>query len=113
MATIITPDRKVKPVKNLGWFFRKARGESIREFTMTKSAVPGMSGWYMRVVFEDEHVFETNFADLSVFKDVMNRQRSLQDVVVAVNDGKRMYEYVLGPQPDVRRIVSSVKQKKG
>ena len=112
MATIITPERKIKKVKNLGWFFRKARSETIRDFTMIKIEGPGSSlsaGWHMRVVFDDAYVFEAEYADLSVFKNVMNRQRSLKGVRVHIDDGKRTFDYVLGSQGGID--VGSTKMK--
>ena len=80
--------RKVRPgvtkriaVKNLGWFFRKARKVTIDRFYMGQSN----DGWEMFVDFSDGDVFQTHYADLNVFKHVMNRQRSLRGVVVEVH----------------------------
>ena len=82
MASVV---RKIRPgvtqrfvVKNLGWFFRKARTTVIEKFDMWQSN----QGWEMFVDFAGGDVFETHFADITVFKHVMNRQRSLRGVVV-------------------------------
>ena len=71
-----------------GWFFRKARTTLITDFVMA----PEGDGWRMTVSFTDGTVYSTPYASLSVFRDVMSRQRSLTGVVVRVNDGSRSYD---------------------
>lgn len=83
MARVI---KRVRPgvtksidVKNLGWFFHKARRTIIDRFDMWQSN----DGWEMFVDFADGDVFQTHYASRSVFEHVMSRQRSLHGVAVA------------------------------
>ncbi len=87
-----------RTVKNLDWFFRKARTTIITSFKMFQhQSGHQFQDWTMAVTFEDGCRYESDYADLSVFKDVMNRQRSLKGVVVEVDpaDGAP-YEITLG-----------------
>ena len=87
-ASVHRPGGTVRQVRNLGWFFRKARTTIITDFKLTWDG----NGWQMTVSFADGDVFSTPYADLNVFRNVMSRQRSLHGVVVRVNDGAHSYD---------------------
>jgi len=84
---------QVRDVKNLGWFFRKARQTVIDRFDLWQSN----DGWEMFADFADGTRFHTHYADISVFKHVMGRQRSLRGVRVVIHpeDGSKQ-EAMLG-----------------
>lgn len=88
MATVRKRSGSTRSVKNLGWFFRKARTTVISDLTMERVA----SGWKMTATFDDGEVFTTPYADINVFKQVMGRQRSLKGLVVRVIDGDNVDE---------------------
>jgi hypothetical protein len=82
----------VRNVKNLGWFFKQARTVEITRFDMWKSN----DGWEMFVDFADGKTFQTHYADLTVFKHFMGRQRSLRGVVVTIHDSNGDRTLTLG-----------------
>jgi hypothetical protein len=92
MPRVTTPAGRTRTVKNLSWFLRKARGTSLRSLVMTHHG----DGYVMEAVFDDGHIFVTPYASLSVFKQVMGRQRSLAGQAVAVVDGGHVHEITLG-----------------
>jgi hypothetical protein len=95
MARVTDPNGHTKVVKNLAWFFRKARTSSIRSIVLTHVE----HSYVMEVVFDDNFIFVTPFNDLQVFWTVMGRQRSLQGQMYTIidQDEKHMgaYEYML------------------
>lgn len=98
-AYVFTNNARGEPicreVENFGWFFRKARRAVIQRFVMKREADPEKpwSDWKMHVLFDDGDRYVTDYASLSVFKDVMDRQRSLQGVRVEI-DGEP--DYIIG-----------------
>lgn len=83
-AEVQAPNGKVRRVKNLRWFFEKARSTIISNFEMVRYR--DASGWNMYVVFGDGYRYRSDYASLEVFEDVMGRQRSLKGVPVEVHD---------------------------
>jgi len=91
-------------VKNLGWFFKKARTTTIDRFQMVRvqklsergTGLSEWADWEMIVWFSDGYVFHSDFASLDVFKSVMSRQRSLKGVVVNVVNRDAAYDITLG-----------------
>lgn len=94
VTTIVRPGVfRVRNVKNLGWFFRKARDFVIEDFSLWQTN----DGWSMFADFADGTAFYAHYNDLSVFKEVMNRQRSLRgtSVIIHKEDGSSEV-FVLG-----------------
>jgi len=94
-------------VKNLGWFFRKARTTTPSRIDLWQSN----QGWEMFADFPDEATFSTPFASFTVFREVMNRQRSLRGVKVLVHREDGSHEVmVLGARSKKSRTYG--KQRK-
>jgi hypothetical protein len=91
MTCVQPPRGAAFPVRNLGWFFRKARVTTVDYLSMVKRG----HGWRMRAAFHDGFVFSTDYASLDVFKRTMKRQRSLKGVSVVTFDGNDQYAMVL------------------
>lgn len=81
---------RVKNVKNLGWFFRKARTTPVRRFELYEA---NDGYWEMFVDFEDSTTFSTQYASLEVFKRTMKRQRSLKGVTVYIHHANYIEEW--------------------
>lgn len=109
MATVYRKN-KTRGVSGLGWFLREASKTVVLSIHMVEN--PG-HGWVMEAFFDNGHGepgtrFVTDYADLSVFKQTMNRKPNLRGVPVIVehNDGLTD-SFVLG---DTKR--QSAKQRK-
>lgn len=68
-TTVVTPDGKVKYVKNLGWVIRN--WSKIDRLTWETTG-PGSSGVF-RADMRDGSVYSTNYADFGVFRKFVNR----------------------------------------
>jgi len=102
MGSVFPPTGPARKVKNLGWFFKKARTTIIKALYMTRDRVRNsaygdqLDSWEMTAQFDDGYVYKSVYADMSVFKSIMGRQRSLRGVTVQVTDDGREYDFVLG-----------------
>ena len=92
MARVTSPAGNTRVVKNLSWYFRKARVEPLRSLVMTHHG----NGYVMEAVFDDGFIFVTPYASMDVFKHIVGRQRSMKGQVVSVVDGNHVHEIVLG-----------------
>ena len=66
---VVDPDGKRKPVKNLGWFFKKAGTTIITSIKVTKE---GEYGAAMVATFKDGYRYETGWADKSILASRLN-----------------------------------------
>ena len=92
MARVTSPAGHTRVVKNLGWFLRKARATPLKSVVMTHHG----NGYVMEAIFDDNYVFVTPYASLTVFKNVMGRQHSMKGQDVAVVDGGHVHHITIG-----------------
>lgn len=72
---------KTTQVKNLGWLFRHA--SQVTELHFKKQS----EGYLLKAIINcGEKIFETTFADKTVFCEVFNRNRTLRGVVCFFDD---------------------------
>ena len=91
MARITSPAGNTSVVKNLGWFLKKARKTAIKSIVLTHVE----HSYVMEAVFDDNWIYVTPYADLSMFKRVIGRQRSLKGQMVALIDKGSVHEFTL------------------
>lgn len=80
MAFVTKPDLTIKKVKNLGWLFRYARKNAVK--TLEWRDGTDVRNNIFRVYFKDGTLFETKFSDLSIFQEMIKRQRWARGLVV-------------------------------
>lgn len=82
MSARIYRKGKTRDVKNLKWFTRKAGKTVVQRISMVEN--PSGKSWVMEAEFEDGERFVTDYADLSVFKDAIERMRNVWGAPVVI-----------------------------